>query len=309
MRIYRNLESLAVPHRGSVAAIGNFDGLHVGHRFVIESATEIAAESGVASAVLTFEPHPKAFFVPTARPFRLTNSEGRARLLREIGIDLLFELPFGRELASLDPEAFARRILRDALGVSCVVVGQDFRYGRKRAGNPAHLAESGRRLGFEVVVVPMRDAGGERCSSSAVRKALSEGRLDDAATMLGRRYRIYGKVQEGERRGRKLGFPTINLPLDGLHPPRLGVYATMVEIETGRYRGKRKGVASIGTRPTYGDNEPNLEVHLFDFDGNLYGESVSVEPVAFLRDEEKFNSTDALVRQMEIDCTHAAAKL
>jgi riboflavin kinase/FMN adenylyltransferase len=236
-------------------------------------------------------------------------AEARAHRLEKLGVERLYELPFDAALAGLDPEAFAADVLAGGLGVTHAVVGADFRFGKGRAGDTGTLSALGRELGFGVTVAPLVcDEQGD-FSSSAIREALAEGRPEEAARILGHWHRIDGPVLHGDKRGRKLGFPTANLALDGLHPPRFGVYAVIVDVLTGPMRGRYRGVASIGVRPTFGDNRPNLEVHLIDFEGDLYGAELSVALVAFQRPELRFDDVGALVGQMEADTVEARDRL
>ncbi|GIX15596.1 MAG: riboflavin biosynthesis protein [Paracoccaceae bacterium] len=309
MRIIRQHEGLEAELRGAAAAIGNFDGVHRGHMHVIEQARAVARGLGAPLGVVTFEPHPRRFFNPDAPPFRLMNAAARAHRLERLGVEILFELPFDARMAGRSAEDFARGVLAGGLGLRHVVIGADFRFGKGRAGDAALMTDLGRRLGFGVTVVPLLSIDGLEISSTAIRRALSEGRPEDAARMLGHRHRIEGRVMRGDRRGRELGFPTANISLDDLHLPRFGVYAVEVEILDGPHRGRHGGAASIGTRPTFGENRPNLEVHIFDFAGDLYGAEISVALVAFLRPELAFPDAESLVRQMHEDCARARALL
>ncbi|HEU0221141.1 MAG TPA: bifunctional riboflavin kinase/FAD synthetase [Paracoccaceae bacterium] len=305
MRIIRTFEGLEAADRGAAVAMGNFDGVHRGHRSVIELAREEAAKNGWPLGIITFEPHPRSFFAPEAPPFRLMNAEARAHRLEMLGVALLYELVFDARLASMSAETFAAEVLARGLGVAHVVVGNDFRFGKGRQGDVAALAALGRRHGFGVTAARLVANGGTDLSSTAIRRALSEGRPEEAAQMLGHWHRIEGQVETGDRRGRLLGFPTANLSLEGLHLPRFGVYAVGVDVLEGPHRGHYPGAASIGTRPTFGENRPNLEVHLLDFAGDLYDAHMSVALVAFLRPELRFPSTEALIAQMAADCAEA----
>lgn len=309
MRIIRARTTEAADARGASVAIGNFDGVHLGHRALIEHAR--AARPDLPLGVVTFEPHPRSFFAPEAPPFRLMNAEARANRLAKLGVDLLYELPFDAALAALAPEDFAAEVLVAGLGIAHATVGADFRFGRGRAGTAADLARLGAELGFGTTVMPLVALeGGEEISSSAIRAALSEGRPREAARMLGHWHRIEGEVLHGDKRGRILGFPTANMSLAGLHLPRFGVYAVRAEALTGPLRGgSYGGAASIGVRPMFGQNAPNLETFLFDFAGDLYGAHLSVALVEFLRPEARFPSVEALVQQMEADCARARAIL
>lgn len=291
--------------RGSSAAMGNFDGVHRGHQAVIDRARRTDAPLGV----ITFEPHPREYFAPDAPPFRLMNAESRRNRLERLGVDCLFQLPFNAELAGLTPEAFARDVLAEGLGLSHVVVGEDFCFGKRRAGTAEMLRDLGARFGFEVTVLPLIGSEAGVFSSTAIRQALSDGRPDEAARMLGHRHRIDGEVQHGEKRGRLLGYPTANMSMAGLHLPRFGVYAVKVQVMSGPHKGEHDGVASLGVRPMFGENAPNLETHLFDFQGDLYGTHLSVALVSYLRDEENFATLEALIAQMDADSARARAIL
>lgn len=305
MRVHHHWQGLAPEARGASVAMGNFDGVHLGHRSVIDLARRAKAPLGI----VTFEPHPRQVFAPDAPPFRLMNAEARANRLAKLGVEQLYQLPFDRTLASLTPEAFARDVLAEGLGVSHVVVGADFCFGKGRAGTAADLTALGRQHGFDVTIAPLLAVGGREVSSTAIRQALTEGRPRDAAAMLGHWHRIEGEVIHGEKRGRELGYPTANMSVDGLHLPRHGVYAVKVDILTGPQAGPHIGAASLGVRPMFGENRPNLETFLFDFAGDLYGQHLSIAFVDFLRPELKFDGLDALITQMEADCTQARAIL
>ena len=307
MRTHCRHTDLPPSARGASAAIGNFDGVHLGHRHVLDIARARAGELNAPLGVVTFEPHPRQVFAPDAPPFRLMNAEARAHRLERIGVETLFELPFDTDLAALTPDAFAREVLRDGLGLSHVVVGADFRFGKDRAGTADMLERLGQELGFGVTAAPLLQDRGLEVSSTRIRKALSDGEPERAAAMLGHLHRIEGPVIGGERRGRDLGYPTANMALDGLHLPRLGVYAVTVDILTGPHAGTHGGVASLGVRPMFGENTPNLETFLFDFSGDLYGQHLSVGLRAFLRPEERFDGLDALIAQMDRDSARARA--
>jgi riboflavin kinase/FMN adenylyltransferase len=309
MRRRHGYRGLAPEDRGGAVAMGNFDGVHLGHQSVLALARAAAAELGAPWGVVTFEPHPRSYFAPDAPPFRLMTADARARRLEKLGVGILYELPFDAALAGLDPEAFATRVLADGLGVRHVVVGADFRFGRGRAGDCGTLKALGARLDFGVTTAPLvSDARGD-FSSTAIREALSAGRPEEAARILGHWHRIEGAVEHGDKRGRGLGFPTANLRLDGLHLPRFGIYAVLVDVLTGPHRGRYDGVASLGVRPMFGAERPNLEVHLLDFDGDLYGAELSVALVAFQRPELTFDSIEALVAQMHRDTAEARRRL
>ncbi len=303
MRIFREYRDVRADARGASAAIGNFDGVHLGHRAVLD----LARRDDVPLAVVTFEPHPREVFAPGAPPFRLMTPETRAARLAKSGVDLLFELPFA-DIRPLTAEAFMADVLAGGLGLTHVVTGADFRFGKGRAGDVGTLIEGGARLGFDVSTAALLGDAAP-VSSTAIRDALTEGRPRDAAAMLGHWHRIEGPVLHGEKRGRELGYPTANMAMDGLHLPRLGVYAVLVDIAGGPHAGMRHGVASLGVRPMFGENTPNLETFLFDFEGDLYGKRLSVALVEFLRPEMSFDGLPALIAQMDGDSAQARAIL
>jgi len=303
MRIVRDYEYTRPEDRGASAAIGNFDGVHIGHQAVIDLARQAAPDAPLG--VLTFEPHPREYFAPSAPPFRLMSAEARAARLEKLGVDVLYQLNFNTALASLTPRDFAQFILCDGFGLVNVVVGADFCFGQGRKGTVTDLQAFGAEMGFRVTVAELREAGGVQVSSTAIRQALTEGRPRDAASLLGHWHRIEGQVIGGEQRGRQLGYPTANMSIDGLHPPRFGVYAVLVDVRDGPHAGTYHGAASVGVRPMFGENRPNIETFLFDFTGDLYGATLSVALVDYLRPEEKFDGLDALVTQMDADCARA----
>lgn len=299
MRIVRTWQNVAAADRGAAAAIGNFDGVHRGHGAVIDIARRAAG--GAPLGVVTFEPHPRQYFRPDGLPFRLMNREARATELEHLGVDILYELPFDDRLAGLGPERFVGDVLHHGLGLRRAIVGADFRFGADRAGDAAALRDLCAKSGIAVEIAELVRDDVDEISSTAIRRALSAGCPEEAARMLGHLHRIEGPVILGDRRGRTLGWPTANMTLAGLHPPRFGVYAVEVEVRTGSQSGVYGGVASIGTRPTFGENAPNIETFIFDFAGDLYGQHLSVGLITFLRGEARYDSADALVAQMEKD--------
>ncbi|WP_368184860.1 bifunctional riboflavin kinase/FAD synthetase [Aestuariibius sp. HNIBRBA575] len=305
MRIIRDTEFVPADIRGAVAAIGNFDGVHLGHIAVIETTRKTADALQAPLGIMTFEPHPRQVFQPNGPAFRLMNAAAKAHRLEKLKVDHLYELPFTPALSSLSPREFAQEIIVKRLGLAHVVVGEDFFFGAKRAGKAADLQEFGAEMGFGVTVVPLVSIGDEEASSTAIRKALGEGRPHDAADMLGHWHRIDGVVIQGDQRGRELGFPTANMSIDDLHPPRFGVYAVLIDVLTGPHAGNYHGAASIGERPTFGINHPNCETYIFDFKGDLYGADISVALVEYLRPELKFDGLDALITKMHADCDQA----
>lgn len=303
MRIVRDYEFVEDQDRGATVAIGNFDGVHLGHQSVIELARKAAPDAPLG--VMTFEPHPREFFAPDSPPFRLMRAETRAHRLEKLGVERLYELNFNTALSSLTPEEFARDVIAKGLGLRHVVVGADFCFGKGRAGNAEDLKRFGEQYGFGVTIAPLMEYSEHAVSSTAIRNALSEGRPADAKEMLGHWHRIEGVVIGGEQRGRELGFPTANMSIDGLHQPRFGVYAVLVDVLDGPHAGSYRGAASIGVRPMFSGVVPNIETFLFDFSGDLYGATLSVGLVAFLRPELKFDGLEALTRQMDADCAEA----
>lgn len=305
MRVIHSYHNIPATDRGAAVAIGNFDGVHLGHQSVIDMARKAGAISGAPLGVLTFEPHPRAYFAPHAPAFRLMSAEARQNRLAKLGVELLYELPFNADLAALCPESFARDVIKDGLGLSHIVIGEDFCFGKARAGTAADLTRFGHEMGFGVTVAKLVAAQDAQVSSTAIRAALSEGRPRDAAAMLGHWHRLEGPVQHGEKRGRELGFPTANMHLTDLHLPKFGVYAVEVDVLSGPHKGSYTGAASLGTRPMFGENTPNLETYIFDFKGDLYGETLSVALVDYLRPEETFESLEAFIAQMHADCDKA----
>jgi riboflavin kinase/FMN adenylyltransferase len=289
----------------AVVAIGNFDGVHRGHAAVIERARSLAGRLGRPCAVLTFEPHPADFFAGRAVIFRLTPEPAKARVLAGLGLDGVIVLTFDATLASLDAEAFVAEILVGRLDVAAAVVGYDFHFGRGRQGSPAFLAEAGERHGFAVEIVePVKaDAAGslQAVSSTETRAALARGDVALASRLLGHSWFVIATVVAGKRLGRTLGFPTVNLELEPPCALAFGIYAVFLRVD-GRCHA---GVASYGRRPTFDDGAPLLEVHVFDFDGDLYGKRVEVTFVDWIRGEAKFASAAALTVQMQQDAAAA----
>ena len=301
MRILRDPSAIPPEARGASAAIGNFDGVHLGHQAVLD----LARRPGAALGVLTFEPHPREWFAPDTPPFRLMNAQAKAHRLQMLGVETLFELPFDAALAALTPEAFVHEVLARDLGLSHAVVGADFRFGKGRAGTAETLVALGREAGLEVTVASMVSFEGGPVSSTAIRDALADGRPRNAARMLGHWHRIEGPVLHGDKRGRTLGYPTANMSLAGLHPPRFGVYAVKADVLDGPHAGSYRGAASIGVRPMFGQNLPNCETFIFDFAGDLYGATLSVALVDYLRPEMVFDGLPALITQMDADSARA----
>ncbi|SCW71627.1 bifunctional riboflavin kinase/FAD synthetase [Ancylobacter rudongensis] len=293
--------ALAAP----VVAIGNFDGVHRGHRAVIGTAIDQARSLGKPALAVTFEPHPRAFFRPSEPIFRLTPEPMKLRRLAATGLDGAVVLAFDAALAARDAESFVADILVGQLGVSMVVAGYDFHFGKGRGGSPLFLREAGKQHGFGVEIVPPLLDEGAQISSSVIRAALAQGRVEQAAHMLGAPFEIEAQVIHGDKRGRELGYPTANMRLDPAVTLAHGIYAVTVEIDGVRH----KGVASFGRRPTFDDGAPRLETFIFDFADDLYGRVLTVAFHAWLRPELKFDGIDALIAQMDIDSARARAVL
>lgn len=302
MRIIRDYQFVDPADRGAAVAIGNFDGVHLGHQAVIDVVRGIAENSGAPLGILTFEPHPREYFAPDAPAFKLMSAEAKANRLEKLGVDHLYQLNFNAALSALDSREFASQVIHKALGLTHVVVGADFCFGKGRQGTAQDLVAYGAEFGFGVTIADLIKDGDQVFSSTAIRNALSEGRPEDAATMLGHWHRIEGPVIQGDQRGRELGYPTANMSIDGLHPPKYGVYAVTVDILDGPSQGRYFGAASIGERPTFGVYKPNLEVFLFDFHADIYGANISVALVDYQRPELKFDGLDPLIKQMDLDC-------
>jgi len=301
MRITHGFRPLGTPH---AVTIGNFDGLHLGHQAMLTRLQDVARARGLPSCVLSFEPHPREFFAPEQAPARLSSLREKAECLQRMGIDRLHVFRFDRAFSALSPEAFIEQVLGTTLQARYVLVGDDFRYGAKRAGDFALLERLGQSLGFDAEFLPTVEVAGERSSSTAVRQALAAGELEHAARLLGRPYSISGRVVHGNKLGRDIGFPTANIQLKHNRPPLMGIFAVEV---CGLNGEPLPGVASLGRRPTVkgADAVPVLEVHLFDFDAEIYGRRVRVDFLHKLRDEEKYPDLDSLVAQIRRDVDNA----
>jgi riboflavin kinase/FMN adenylyltransferase len=309
MQLIKGFEGLAPGQRGASVALGNFDGVHRGHQTLIAEVARAGARIGAPTGIITFEPHPRRFFQPAAPPFRLTPSAEKARILAAHGVENLHELAFDAALASMPAETFVEEVLAHGLGIRHLVVGEDFRFGKGRKGDALMLRNMSERLGFAVSIQHILKGEAGEYSSTAVRIHLEEGRCDAAAAQLGRWHGVSGPVVKGDQRGRGLGYPTANLAFGEQIIPRYGIYAARVEVLDGPHVGTHDGVASIGERPTFGISAPNFEVHLFDFDGDLYDAQISAGLVAYLRGEERFDSAEDLIAQMDRDSVLARARL
>ena len=302
--------SFGEPHtaqRPQAVTIGNFDGVHLGHQAMLARLTARAASVGALPAVLTFEPHPREIFAPAAAPTRLTSLREKLEILRGLGVAHVHVCRFSKAFAALSAEDFVQRILVEGLRARYVLVGDDFRFGAKRAGDLALLQRMGARHGFEAEALHTVEAAGQRASSTAVREALAAGDMATAAQLLGRPYSISGRVVGGDQLGRKIGYPTANIQLKHNRPPLTGIFAVRVQ---GLDQPDWPGVASLGTRPTvHANGRPTLEVHLFNFDQSIYRRHLRVEFLHKLRDEAKFPSVEALIAQIDEDARRAREML
>jgi riboflavin kinase/FMN adenylyltransferase len=317
LRIFRHYNDVPPGLRGSVVAIGNFDGVHRGHRALIAEAKLQAEARKAPLTVLSFEPHPQEYFrqlrqeggLAPAEPesFRLTPLRAKARLLADLGVDALFALPFDGEMARRSPQDFVQSVLLDALSISGVVVGHDFEFGKGRAGNLTLLSYMGEMEGFTVTAFDTVTASGdEKISSTLIRQLLKTAKPQEAARLLGHWWAVEARVEHGDARGRTMGFPTANMHLGHCLAPAFGVYAVRVNIlDNDKVVARHDGVANFGIRPMYKVQVPLMETHLFDFDGDLYGMYLSVELISWIRPEAKFPSLDALIAQIAADAAKA----
>jgi riboflavin kinase / FMN adenylyltransferase len=306
MRTFRLYEDLPDRYRGAAIAVGNFDGVHLGHRTVISEAGRIASAEGIPWAVLTLEPHPRSVFKPAAPPFRLTPFRLKARRIEEIGPQLLIVIPFDLEFSRISARDFVRQVLVENSAAQHVVCGHDFAFGHGREGNSELLLQLGGELGFGFTCVrEVRDADGKPYSSTRIREYLKAGKPTAAAQVLGRPFEIEGTVVEGDRRGRTIGFPTANLNLGEYIEPAKGVYAVKAGVVECNRTVWHDGVANLGHRPTFGGTRTILEVHLFDFDGDLYEKHLRIAFIDYLRTEKKFDGLDDLRAQIADDDARA----
>ncbi|MBT4769363.1 MAG: bifunctional riboflavin kinase/FAD synthetase [Rhodospirillaceae bacterium] len=302
MRIFRHFTDLPPKARHCVVALGNFDGVHHGHQHVIRTAGSIAHDLGAPHTVMTFEPHPRLLFNPDHPPFRLTSLRTKAHCIESLGVDSLFVLHFDRAFSSLSAEDFISQILCDALAVRHVVTGYDFVFGHGRKGNPDLLFRMATEKGFGFTCVDKSvDPNGEAYASTIIRTYLENGNPARAAELLGRPWEIEGRVVKGDQRGGELGFPTANVHFDDYLVPAFGVYAVRAGIDHGAGTHWHDGVANLGIRPTFGGDKAVLEVHLFDFEGNLYGQHLRVAMMDYLRPEKKFDGIEGLKAQIAVD--------
>lgn len=305
MRIYRDVSACPDDAKGAVVALGNFDGVHLGHRAILRECVSIAEALGAKPAVMTFSPHPRAFFSPGAPPLLLQRFSQKMEAFAESGIALAFVARFNARFAALSPEDFVGKVLAGNLKARHVVTGYNFAFGKGRGGDTAFLAREAEKQGMGFTAVAPVTVGEEAVSSSAIRAHLAKGEVQAAKRLLGRPYVIEGRVIHGDKRGGELGYPTANVALGRLFRPAYGVYAVRVEVEGQRFGG----VANLGIRPMFALEEPLLEVHVFDMAQSLYGRKICVELVDFLREERYFDSLDGLKAQIAADETQARMRL
>lgn len=305
MQVVHGYSHVPINARAATIAIGNFDGVHRGHRALISETVAKAKELGRASGVMIFEPHPREFFQPAEPLFRLTPLNRKLALFEKLGLKLAFVQNFDQHFAQLSAQEFIERVLVAGLGVSHVIIGYDFYFGHKRAGNPQMLVDAGRDLGFGVTVMAPVAEAGEVFSSSAVRVYLAQGDVKGATHVLGDTWRVQGKIVGGAKRGTGMGFPTANIPMPKGTALAHGIYAVRAHVDGAVHNA----AAYLGTRPTFDNGMPVLEVFLIDFQGDLYGHEMDVEFVDFIREDRKFHSAGALVVQMEKDVAKIRAVL
>lgn len=309
MELIRGLQNIRPQHHGCVATIGNFDGVHLGHQAVLGQLAEKAAELCLPTVLMTFEPQPMEYFIPDKVPARLTRFREKVLALQRYSVDRVCCLSFNDKLANLSAEDFIKQVLVEKLGVKYLVVGDDFRFGQNRKGTFDMLVEAGKEYGFQVVSMHTFEIDNERVSSTRVRASLEQGDMANAEKLLGRSYRMSGRVAHGEKLGRELGFPTANIHLHRHASPIQGIY--VVEVfgldKFEQYKQPVHGVASVGTRPTINKTKALLEVYLFDFNEDIYGQHIQVSFLKKLRNEEKFDSLEALTKQIQLDVEQAQA--
>lgn len=309
MELIRGLQNIRPKHHGCVATIGNFDGVHLGHQSVLGQLAEKAAELRLPTVLMTFEPQPMEYFVPDKVPARLTRFREKILALQRYSVDRVCCLSFNDKLSNLSAQDFIKQILVEKLGVKYLVVGDDFRFGQNRAGTFEMLVEAGKKYEFQVVSMHTFEIDGDRVSSTRIRASLEKGDMANAEKLLGRSYRMSGRVAHGEKLGRELGFPTANIHLHRHASPVQGIF--VVEVfgldNFSQYKQPLQGVASVGTRPTVNETKALLEVFLLDFDQEIYGRHIQVSFLKKLRDEEKFDSLDELIQQIQRDVEQAQA--
>ncbi|HEX2591486.1 MAG TPA: bifunctional riboflavin kinase/FAD synthetase, partial [Rhizomicrobium sp.] len=311
MKIFRHYNDVTDAFKGAVVAVGNFDGVHRGHQALIAEARRLADERGASLGVLAFEPHPQEFFRHSKESFRLTPFRAKARLIAEQGADVMFALNFDAEMATKSAQDFVLDVLVGGLGVGCIVVGQDFRFGKGRSGDVAMLSYMGEMEGFGVTVFePVLENTADKISSTHIREALKAGKPEVAANLLGHWWSVEARVDHGDARGRTIGFPTANMNVEDFLRPAYGVYAVRATIlENDKPVARYGGVANFGVRPMYKIETPLLETYLFDFAGDLYGKHLQIEFIHYIRGEAKLAGLDALKAQIAKDCDEARRHL
>jgi riboflavin kinase/FMN adenylyltransferase len=307
MRIFRHFNDVPDASKGAVVTLGNFDGVHLGHQALIGEARRLAQERGVQLGVVAFEPHPQEFFHPSAESFRLTPFRTKARLIAELKADILYAIAFDADMAAKSAHEFVHDVLVRGLGVNAIVVGEDFQFGKARAGNIALLETMGKEANFAVnVFKPVAASGHDKISSPQLRDALKEGKPEIAARLLGHHWSVEARVEHGDKRGRTIGFPTATMKLVDCLKPAYGIYAVRAKVlEDDKIVSQHEGVSSFGIRPMFQVETPLLETYLFDFSGDLYGKHLAVELIAYLRPEVKLDGLDALKAQIAKDSDDA----
>lgn len=303
MQVFQGYDGLAPGQRGAVIALGNFDGVHIGHRAVLDVARRLASEAGARLGVALFEPHPRRYFAPDARSFRLMSPARRDATLETLGVAQLHVLEFDAAIAQMTPEAFVQTVLADGLGIAGIVTGSDFRFGTGRTGSTVELAQLCSARGIRSAFAELEGNGSDKVSSTRIRQAIHDGDMQAAAELLGARWTVDGVVVQGNQRGRTIGFPTANLDMGDYVRPAYGVYAVLVGIDG--EPANRPAVVNIGKRPTVDGVTEVLEVHLLEFDGDLYGRELAVEFHDHLRAERRFDGLDALKAQIALDAARA----
>ncbi|MAH85543.1 MAG: riboflavin biosynthesis protein RibF [Rhodospirillaceae bacterium TMED8] len=303
MRIYRHFKTLPEEVRGAVIAVGNFDGVHLGHQAVINEAGKIARADNRPWAVLTFEPHPRRIFQSNGPAFRLTSIRAKARHLAKLGVEVMIVQRFNHAFSTRPAEDFVKSVLVDGFGAKHIVAGYDFVFGHNRSGNCETLLTMGQEMGFGFTAVSAKeDENGEIFSSTRIRECIASGDVASAAKILGRPFEIEGRVSHGDERGRTIGFPTLNLYLRAVAKPAFGVYAAQIEFRGRERHNVFNGIANVGIRPTFGNATPLLEAYIFDFNEEVYGKLITVSLIERIRAEKKFDGIDALRAQITIDC-------
>ena len=301
MEIFRNSTKDLVNARGGVFALGNFDGVHLGHKEIISKAISIGEKNNIPSGVLIFQPHPRKFFRPNDENFIISDIKTRSYLLENCGLDFLGILDFDKKMSNLTPYEFVDNVINNAIDVSHLIVGYNFKFGKDRSGDVQALTDICKKLKIDLSIIDKVEDDNYIFSSSSVRDCLRKADLKGAKKIIGDYWTVKGEVIKGDQRGRQIGFPTANISMEGWIEPLFGVYAVKVSIDGLLY----KGVANLGIRPTFGQSSPLLEVHLFDYSGDLYGNDIVISFIDFIREEKKFDGIEALKKQIEIDSTKA----